>query len=94
VCLLREVTGIPCPTCYGTRALVAAVSGNWVAAVRFNPLVAGGGIGLLAYVPWAAATVVGDWPRPRISPALVRSAVRVAAALVLANWVYLLVAHS
>jgi len=93
LCPLRELTGIPCPTCFGTRALVAAVTGHLGVALRFNPLVAAGGIGLLAYVPWATATVVGGWPRPRVSPALVARAVRGACLLVLLNWAYLLVAH-
>lgn len=94
LCPLRELTGTPCPTCFGTRALVAAAAGQWLTALRFNPLVAVGGIGLLAYVPWAAATVVGGWPRPRMSPAYAKHSVRVAFVLVLANWAYLIVAHT
>jgi len=93
LCPLRELTGIPCPTCFGTRALVAAVGGNWMVALRFNPLVAVGGIGLLAYVPWATATVVGGWPRPRVSPLLAARAAPLVGLLVLLNWAYLLVAH-
>lgn len=93
LCPLRELTGIPCPTCFGTRALVAAVTGHLVLALRFNPLVAVAGVGLLTYVPWATATVVGGWPRPRVSPAFAASAARGAGLLVLLNWVYLLVAH-
>ncbi len=93
LCPLRELTGIPCPTCFGTRALIAAAAGHWMQALRFNPLVAVCGIGLLAYVPWAGATVIGDWPRPRLPEALVARAAKVAGVVVLANWVYLLVAH-
>ncbi len=92
-CPLREITGIPCPTCYGTRALLAAASGRWLTALRFNPLVGAGGIGLLAYLPWAVGTVAGGWPRPSVSS---RTATRVAwfgGGLVLANWIYLVVAH-
>ena len=94
LCPLRELTGIPCPTCFGTRALVAALTGNWWAALRFNPLVAAGGFGLLAYVPWATAAVVGGWRRPRVPPLLVARAAPVAGVLVLLNWIYLLVAHA
>ena len=60
-CPFLALTDIPCPTCYGTRAMLAATSGRWFAALRLNPLVATGGIGLFAYVPWAVGTVVGGW---------------------------------
>ncbi len=93
LCPLREITGIPCPTCYGTRALVAAAAGHWATALRFNPLVAVAGIGLLAYVPGAAAVVAAGWPRPRVPEFLVRYAAPTACSLVLANWAYLLIAH-
>jgi hypothetical protein len=42
-CPLRALTGIPCPTCYLTRATSAALMGNWPGAFRlhaFGPLVA------------------------------------------------------
>jgi len=93
-CLLRELTGIPCPTCYGTRALLAAAAGDWSTALRFNPLIGFGGIGLFIYLPWATGTVVGDWPRPRLSPAATVKFARFGVGLVLVNWVYLIVAHT
>ena len=93
VCPFRALTGVPCPTCYGTRAMLAATSGRWLAALRLNPLVAVGGIGLFAYVPWATGTVVGSWRRPRFSQSFVAMAGWIGAGLVLANWVYLIVAH-
>src|SRR5262245_48748093 len=37
-CPLRTTTGIPCPFCGMTRAVVAAVHGDLVASLRFNPL--------------------------------------------------------
>ena len=36
-CPLRSLTGIPCPVCGMTRACVAAVHGNLVASLSFNP---------------------------------------------------------
>ena len=39
VCLLRQSTGIPCPTCGGTRSLAAWVQLDLPAAFRFNPLI-------------------------------------------------------
>jgi len=92
-CPLREITGIPCPTCYGTRAMLALVAGDWWQALRLNPLVGAAGIGLFAYVPWATVTVLGDGPRPRVSPVLAARLAWGAAGLAGLNWIYLLVAH-
>ncbi len=36
-CPLRAATGIPCPLCGMTRAVVAAVHGDVVASLRYNP---------------------------------------------------------
>ena len=38
-CLLRAATGVPCPTCGGTRAATALVGGDVGAAIAWNPLV-------------------------------------------------------
>jgi hypothetical protein len=53
LCPLRTATGIPCPFCGMTRSVVAAVHGDIVASLRFNP----GGIFILAF-----AVVVLAWP--------------------------------
>jgi hypothetical protein len=37
-CPLRNVTGIPCPLCGATRAVVAAVEGDVWASLRYNPI--------------------------------------------------------
>lgn len=37
LCLLRNTTGIPCPLCGMTRAVVAAVHWDLAASLRFNP---------------------------------------------------------
>ena len=39
VCLLREWTGIPCPTCGTTRLIEALLSGDLLGALEWNPLV-------------------------------------------------------
>ena len=44
-CPVRAVTGIPCPTCFLTRATSAALTGNLGESVRwhaFGPLLAAG----------------------------------------------------
>jgi len=39
VCLLREWTGIPCPTCGTTRLIEALLSRDLLGALAWNPLV-------------------------------------------------------
>jgi len=38
ICMLRRMTGMPCPTCGVTRSFRALGQGALVAAVRFHPL--------------------------------------------------------
>lgn len=93
LCPLREITGIPCPTCYGTRATLALLAGDWRAALRFNPLVGAAEMALVAYLPLSAVMVAWAVPRPRVSAALATRAAWAGAALVMANWIYLMIAH-
>ena len=44
-CPLRELTGVPCPTCFLTRATAAALSGDLHGSIQwhaFGPMVAAG----------------------------------------------------
>ena len=44
-CPLRTLTGVPCPTCFLTRATVAALTGDLSSSLQwhlFGPVVAGG----------------------------------------------------
>ncbi len=56
VCLLRGLTGIPCPFCGGTTALVQLGRGDLQAALRASPLAV---LGAALWVVW-----------PRLRPAL------------------------
>jgi hypothetical protein len=87
LCPLRRATGIPCPTCGGTRATFALARGHPIDALTLNPLVT---IALVATIAVAVASLA---LRCNLIIALIRSR-RFAFALlgaILANWVYLLV---
>ncbi|MGB3080975.1 MAG: DUF2752 domain-containing protein [Saprospiraceae bacterium] len=37
VCLIRKVTDTPCPSCGSSRAVLAIIHGDFLAALKFNP---------------------------------------------------------
>jgi hypothetical protein len=92
VCWFREFTGLPCPTCGGTRCLLAMGHLDFVSALRFNPLIAIGCVGLALWIVIALfdrafrtgvtvkiRRIMSNWPVLQIS-----------GALVVFNWIYLL----
>ena len=61
-CPMRTITGVPCPFCGMTRAVVAALHGHPIESLRFNP----GGI---LVVVFAIALLAGvKVERLRVSP--------------------------
>lgn len=58
LCLLRAVTGLPCPACGGTTAMVALGRADLLAALQASPLVT---LGAPLWVLW-----------PRLQPAVDR----------------------
>ena len=93
VCALKTVTGIPCPTCGGTRAIGCLARWDLVGALRMNPLVALAG---LAAIPWFVADAVllvrGRALDVSVSPRMA-SVLRVLTVAALGfNWLYLLLA--
>ena len=79
-CPLRAMTGVPCPTCFLTRATSAALTGQLSASVQwhaFGPLVAAG---LIAWSIWA---IVHRRLLPRICP---RRPLAVGAVSLLVYW--------
>lgn len=90
-CGFRKTTGLPCLGCGGTRSVRALVSGDLVAATRFNPAVI---VGIFTLMAWGAT----GWTRyrrgieppsfPEQNRRLKRNAL-IAAVLLLLNWIYL-----
>lgn len=88
LCPFHAVTGLPCPTCGGTRALLALARLDPVSALAWNPLVALAAAvflagGLVALVRALRGRGVADVPA--------RPWLRAAAALALAaNWAFVI----
>lgn len=88
LCPLKNLTGWPCPTCGGTRAGVALLSGDPLRAITMNPFVTVLLLAAPAWIVWRVAT-------GRAMSA--RSASRawvIVGTLLLVNWVYVLWRHS
>jgi hypothetical protein len=91
-CAMRVLTGIPCPTCGATRALLAWSRLEVTQAFRFNPLVALACVVLCLWVGVALldACFHKDWAKAawhRVSRKPWPAAL-IGAAIV--NWVYLI----
>lgn len=84
-CLFRATTGLPCPTCGSTRAMLALARLDLLEALRLNPLIAS----LMILAP--ALIVVASRARPNVSPSLAAAVILAGVAL---NWVYLLVTRA
>ena len=95
-CAFLAVTGLPCVTCGATRCAIAFLRGDFLSALRWNPLAFVAFCALIAFDLYAAIVVVGRLPRLRMVDwtAAEKSAVRIVAISLLAlNWIYLLAHH-
>jgi hypothetical protein len=92
-CPFLSVTGLPCVTCGATRALIAFLHGDFLSALRWNPLAFVAFCALVAFDLYAAVVLVGRMARLRIveSTGAEKNLVRIAVVSLLAlNWIYLL----
>lgn len=92
-CVFLAVTGHPCLTCGMTRATIRFFHGDFVGAVRWNPLIFIALCGLSIFDAYAFAVLVTRAPRLRLiqfgstEKTFLRA---LAIGLLLANWIYLL----
>lgn len=87
ICAWREMTGLPCAGCGGTRSLGLLLSGDWSAAWRMNPGAVAAALVLFLLAIYAASILLlrrEPW-RPRVPGWRWWVAGGVAA-----NWLYLL----
>ena len=97
-CSLRTMTGIPCIGCGGTRAMKALAHGEFVAAVKYNPLVVLGVLVVMLWFAWTVATMkMARYQRAWVGKSNAQTDRKVArywgigiAVLVLLNWIYLI----
>jgi hypothetical protein len=92
LCPFREITGIPCVGCGGTRAMLALARGDLQAAFSWNPLVASAAIAGVAWLLYAAIVTALRAPRFRVrlgdrDRLLFRTAAWTAIA---SNWLFLI----
>lgn len=92
LCGLREATGYPCPLCGSTRAALAFAQGDWVEAWRWNPLAALLVFGAaLLFAAALADRCLGTRMLAKVMGTGRRWGTwRAVAAVLLANWLYLL----
>jgi hypothetical protein len=92
ICLFREWTGIPCPTCGATRMVAALLAGDPLGAAAQNPLLFLALCGIALWSLASTARLAFDLPvwRIALSPRE-RLGLRLTACAVLAvSWAYLI----
>jgi hypothetical protein len=95
LCLVKALTGIPCPSCGVTRSLVALAAGDVAGALGANPLGLLAAALLVALPVWMAADALRGtdslfraYAAGERCLAQKRWAAHAAVALVAANWIW------
>ncbi|TVR83424.1 MAG: DUF2752 domain-containing protein [Saprospirales bacterium] len=94
ICLMKNLTDTPCPSCGSTRSLLTLFEGKWIEAIFINPLGILMGVFMLILPVW----VIRDYLQSkeslfntyqRAEQVLKRKGVLlVFATLILANWIW------
>lgn len=90
-CVFKAVTGMPCPTCGGTRAVEALAAGRFLEALWLNPMVTAVAAGWAAYAAYGFGAMAGAWPRVAVRLDTQECTVLrvIAGAAVVAGWMVL-----
>jgi len=92
-CVFHELTGLPCVTCGMTRSAIQFFHGNFLAALRWNPLIFAFLCGVTVFDLYAFTVIAICAPRLRITfqtEAGKNSTRLIVIAALALNWVYLL----
>lgn len=89
LCVFRNLTGVPCPTCGSTRAALAVARGHLLEALALNPLVTAAAFAALAWL----AVRIGLRISIRLNVAAWLTSV-VFVVLLAANWAYVILGHA
>ena len=96
-CPFLAITGFPCLTCGATRCTIAFSHGDFLGALRWNPLAFVALCGVAVFDLYAIIVLVSRGPRLRIVDWTVphKNATRITVvALIALNWIYLLSHHA
>jgi hypothetical protein len=91
-CALKGFTGMPCPTCGSTRAVLHLAHGNVFAALAFNPLISACLLTAVLFFLYSLITLMPGVPRIGLAFSEgEKNALRIGAVMmVLVNWMYLI----
>jgi hypothetical protein len=94
LCPFKTLTGLPCPTCGVTRAVMAMARLDLGTALAMNPLAVVGALFGACYLAYASIVLVGRLPRfrPRLASRDLQVARVLTLAVVAVNWIYLVTA--
>jgi hypothetical protein len=96
VCLFHGLTGHPCATCGATRSAIAFFHGQFLSALRWNPLACASYWAIIIFNLYALAVVIMRAPRVRLMrvTAAEKKFMRMSAVvLLLVNWTYSLIVN-
>ena len=88
LCLLKRLTGFPCPTCGFTRGAVSLLHGHVLQAWLYNPLLYS--VLALFFAAVGVRVILGRAVRVSLSLTERRAAWILAMALFFANWAYVI----
>ncbi|UCE66322.1 MAG: DUF2752 domain-containing protein [Candidatus Zixiibacteriota bacterium] len=92
-CIFHEITGFPCPTCGGTRSLIALSQFDLVSSFMLNPLVPLFALGLILF---SLLFLVGAVTRRSVKIKLTERGKRILRYSVFflfaMNWIFLIIA--